>query len=48
MPASRYVDVGSLAEGKLLIPFICPNCGRFDIDNPDCPSCVIDEDAAAA
>lgn len=33
-----------------MIPFICPTCGRFDIDSPDCTSCVtaVDEDVAAA
>ena len=23
-----------------MIPFICPTCGQFDIDTPDCLSCV--------
>ncbi len=33
-----------------MIPFICPTCGRFDIDNFDCASCVspTNDDAAAA
>ncbi len=33
-----------------MIPFICPTCGRVDIDSPDCTSCaaIANGDAAAA
>ncbi|MHA3024192.1 hypothetical protein ACXPWS_28450 [Mycobacterium sp. BMJ-28] len=27
-------------EVTFMIPFICPDCGRIDIDTPDCLSCA--------
>jgi hypothetical protein len=31
-----------------MIPFICPTCGRLDIDSPDCASCAIPTSREAA
>lgn len=31
-----------------MIPFICPSCGRLDIDNPECASCVVATDGDTA
>lgn len=30
-----------------MIPFICPTCGRLDIDSLECVACDGNDDAAA-